>query len=147
QDLGDFAHARRKNGKNGEFMITVVCGLIGSGKSTWARQHFDIVTECEDHDKDRQIRETLRFDRSGKDVCHITCFPTMNEEWAFQDKKVRYLWINTDPSQSMKNVIARGRERDLIDLDRVERKNKELFQKLSASGFEEIEVFKTTERW
>lgn len=29
-------------------MIYVICGLIGSGKSTFAHEEFTVVLECED---------------------------------------------------------------------------------------------------
>lgn len=128
-------------------MITVICGLIGAGKSTYARAHYEYVTECEAISKERQILDTLKLDDAGKTVAHVTCYPTQEERDSFKNRNVHYVWINTDPAQAMLNICERGRERDLEDLPRLDAKNQELFTKLAQAGFEEIEVFKTTERW
>lgn len=129
-------------------MIVVVCGLIGAGKSTYARSHFEHVTECEGTTtKTEQIWQTLALDDAGETVAHVTCYPTSEESAAFARRDVQYLWISTDPAQAMANIYNRGRARDLADLEYIAAKNRELFTKLAASGFHEQEVFTTSERW
>jgi hypothetical protein len=129
-------------------MIYVVCGLIGAGKSTYVRSHFDYFTECENGTtKPEQIEQTMGFYYSGKDVAHVTCFPTAEELEAFKNLDVKYLWIDTDPDQAFENVKSRGRQRDVNHLEYVMEKNTGYYSKLSRSGFAEISVFQTNERW
>ena len=129
-------------------MIVVVCGLIGAGKSTYARAHFEHITDCEGATKKwDQICQTLAWDDMGETVAPVTCYPTSEESAAFAHRNVQYLWINTNPAQAMANIYNRGRERDLADLQYIAAKNRELFTKLAVSGFHEQEVFETSERW
>ena len=57
-------------------MITIICGLIGAGKSTFAAENFKNFTDADlEESKDSQIKKTLELYRKGIDVAHITCFP------------------------------------------------------------------------
>ena len=53
-------------------MIYFVCGLIGAGKTTWAKRHFQTLTDADEElSKTEQIRKTLKLSEHG-DVAHIT---------------------------------------------------------------------------
>ena len=128
-------------------MIYFVCGLIGSGKTTWAKQHFQTVTDAdEERSKTEQIRKTLTLSEHG-DVAHITCYPTEEERLVFPDAK--WIWIDTDPVRAMTNVMTRGRITDMVDLPHVRNKNEMLYVKLASCRhpIRRITVFSDNERW
>lgn len=116
-------------------MIYVVCGLIGAGKTTYARNNFEYVTDYDEiGSKEEQIYRTLQLHKEGKRVAHITCYPTRKELEALEKiQEIRFLWVDTDKNRSMDNVMARGRARDMDDLDRVWYKNQELWLKIMNS--------------
>lgn len=136
-------------------MLTVISGMIGAGKSTYAEKKYLYFT---DYDligsKTAQIEETLRLFDAGIDVAHITCFPTTEEMEAFEripPDQIQYLWINTDQEQCRKNVLARARLRDLAEMGHIREKNKEYLRKYFQSklNWQEINIFKQEqeERW
>ena len=91
-------------------MITIICGLIGAGKSTFAAENFKNFTDADlEESKDSQIKKTLELYRKGIDVAHITCFPTLKEECMFKGLKKKYIWINTPPDICKANIKKRGR--------------------------------------
>ena len=57
-------------------MIYVICGLIGSGKSTFVHEEFTVVLECEGRTKESQIAEAERMYECGRNFAYITCFLT-----------------------------------------------------------------------
>ncbi len=117
-------------------MIVLICGLIGAGKSTYAAQHYDHVTEFETYMcKDEQIKETLKLHEEGKTVAHITCFPTRAEQIAFYRYSPEMIWINTGMEQEMKNVIRRGRDRDMCRLREIEKTNCRYLKQIHHSPF------------
>lgn len=125
-------------------MIHVICGLIGAGKTTYAKSHYQYVTDFDELlSKERQIAETLRLHNEGKTVAHITCFPTRLEQMAFYKLQPKMIWIATSLEKSMSNVEARGRDRDMIDLSRVMKSNMELLKSKTHSYYKwnEIDVF------
>ena len=132
-------------------MITIICGLIGSGKSTYAAEHFDFVTESENGlTKPMQVAMTERYNEQEHDVAHVTCYPTIEELKMICDyPDTKLIWIDTSPAQCHKNVIERGRKRDVEDMNYVDRENKELYTKLVSSQFrfKKVHLFDDGERW
>ena len=125
-------------------MIHVICGLIGAGKSTYAKSHYEYVTEFEDtRSKDKQIAETIRLHKEGKTVAHITCYPTRMEQISFYQYEPKMIWIDTDYMQAMTNILNRGRQRDIAEYSRIERDNLDLFNKRGHGPFnwEFVNVF------
>ena len=133
-------------------MIFIVCGLIGSGKSTYAAEHYKNVTECETGTKEEQIAATIRLYKSGADVAHVTTYPSPEELVMAADvdaSAVEWIWIDTAPDQCRKNIINRNRPRDMQDLGFVMEKNKSLWKRFTESQlpFRHVTIFKTSERW
>lgn len=110
-------------------MIHIICGLIGAGKTTYAKSHYQYVTDFDELlSKEKQIAETLRLHNEGKTVAHITCFPTRLEQMAFYKQEPKMIWISTSLEQSMENVEARGRTRDMVNLQNVLEANMQLLK-------------------
>lgn len=134
-------------------MIYIICGLIGAGKTTYAREHFDHVTDYDEiGSKEKQIEETRRLYEEGEDVAHITCYPTPEEQDFLRTvpaEDVAYLWIATTPAQARKNILKRNRPRDMADIERVIRKNEQISYTAGRSRlpFEDIDIFGSGERW
>lgn len=131
-------------------MIYVVCGLIGAGKSTYAKKICENVTECEDITKAEQIKETEKLATSGKDVAHVTTYPTSWELDFFEtQKQVKYIWVNTTEEQCYRNILRRGRLRDIANIGETVKKNREIERRAQRSklDFQMIDVFDSGERW
>ena len=130
-------------------MIYVICGLIGSGKSTFAHEEFTVVLECEGRTKESQIAEAERMYECGRNFAYITCFPTKAEMEFFEGKRVKYLWIDTTAEQSRKNIMKRKRIRDLINLrEALEKNEKIMWKKIRANiPFVNISLFENGEKW
>mgnify|MGYP000905335980 CR=1 FL=1 len=131
-------------------MIVMVCGLIGSGKSTWAERQKGIVSDFDIiGDKRNQILFTLSKHKQGEIVYHITYYPTFDEQIAFDGEDKKYIWINTTMNQCWKNIIARGRRRDIVDIsDTLDCNESILLKYLNGNiPFEVIDVFESSERW
>lgn len=127
-------------------MIYAICGLIGAGKTTYARDHFLYVTDLdyiESGLKSDQIKLTRRLSKGNGDVAHITCYPIPKERSFLDGNNAHYIWINTSPDQALKNIMKRARPRDLSNLDRVIQKNEQLLQQFRDSriDFEIVNVF------
>jgi len=138
-------------------MIYVVCGLIGAGKSTYSSQHFQMVSDTDEKVsrkelKTEQILNTKRIHDAGRDVAHITCYPT-KEELAFFDtvppEKISWIWIDTSEAQARKNILQRNRARDVKNLPETLAKNHELAMRFWQSDipFKVVTVFDDGERW
>lgn len=132
-------------------MLTVICGLIGSGKTTYARDNFENVLDLDEiGTKDEQIARAREAVDRGEEAAYITCCPTRAEK-AFFDSldEIHYVLVDTEPRQCLRNVIGRGRKRDLDDIGAIKAKNESYMAKLCASKipFEHIEVFESNEKW
>lgn len=132
-------------------IIHVVCGMIGSGKTTYANQNYKIVSDNDDiKDKDLQLLYTLTYHHDNNDVAHITCYPTETEKSAFENiNDIEYIWINTSKYQFKRNIINRNRERDIKNINNVLTKNEILSNKYLASDimFKVIDIFESNEKW
>ena len=109
--------------------VVFLCGLIGSGKTTYAKTHYKNFTDL-DHmppfsRKLDQINWTRRLLAINSEVCHITCYPTLEELRALRPFEQKFIWINTSFEQAQKNIVMRNRPRDMADLARVFKANAE----------------------
>jgi len=134
-------------------VIHVICGLMGSGKSTYARKHYKYIVEFEDFGrKDKQLQKAKALHDKGKKVAYITCYPTTTEMEYFKslpDSSVRWLLIDTDLKQCRRNIIRRGRKSDVDVLKTRFEKNHKLLSLIARTSisFERIRVFETEEKW
>ena len=135
--------------------ISIICGLIGAGKSTYAARHFENVTDLDmmpGWTKSDQIRKTMALYDSDKTVAHITCFPTIEEVVMIKnlpEQDIFYVWVDTPPGQCRKNILQRGRLSDVQNIQNVLRRNDYLYDKLISSKypFRRVSIFEDTERW
>ncbi len=131
-------------------MIVCVCGMIGAGKSEYARSTGKTVSDSDViGSKKKQLEFTLKNHVKEEEIYHITCYPTQEELEEFARQDVKYVWINTVITQCRINILTRGRQRDIEDIQEVLRKNKVIQQQYINSDirFEVVDVFKTNERW
>lgn len=125
--------------------VIFVCGLIGAGKTTWAKKRGTFVTDLDDFPegstKRDQIRLTKRLLKKG-DVFHICCYPSSKELKAFESDPKEYIWIATTKHQAKTNILIRNRARDLENLGSVFAANKKYWKKLQNSdlGFQKVKV-------
>lgn len=121
-------------------MINILCGLIGGGKTTYAKTNFKYFTDLDFmpaySTKIDQIALTKKLEQTFDRVCHITCYPTDEELQAFKKHKVKYYWIDTDPNQAKTNILIRSRDRDLANLTNVIKANQEYQQKFLKSDID-----------
>lgn len=119
--------------------VVLVCGLIGSGKTTFANKFFDMVT---DYDvigsKVEQIKQTLDAYQKGNRVAHITTFPSDYEQQELLNKidpcDLDCYWIDKDERESFNNIINRKRARDMQRLEDIKIENKKIMGKKLTNG-------------
>ncbi|UNT97144.1 hypothetical protein [Allobaculum mucilyticum] len=125
--------------------VIFVCGLIGAGKTTWAKKKGRRVTDMDDlpdgSRKKDQIKQTKRLLKKG-DVFHITCYPTREELRAFKDVEKDFVLIDTSKHQAKTNILIRGRDRDLENIGSVFQANKEYWRRFKTSDlpFRKVKV-------
>lgn len=128
------------------YEVVFVCGLIGSGKTTYVMKNQAIFTDLDLMNdlarKIDQINYTKSLLKKYKKVYHITTYPTEEELEAFKKYKNTFLWIDTDEEQCKTNILIRNRKRDIENLNRVYEANKNLMQKFKESRlpFQTIKV-------
>ncbi|CAI3341958.1 hypothetical protein CIRMBP1204_00978 [Enterococcus cecorum] len=128
------------------YEVVFVCGLIGSGKTTYVMKNQAIFTDLDLMNdlarKIDQINYTKSLLKKYKKVYHITTYPTEEELEAFKKYKNTFLWIDTDGEQCKTNILIRNRKRDIENLNRVYEANKNLMQKFKESRlqFQTIKV-------
>lgn len=129
--------------------VIILCGLIGSGKTTYAQKNYKAYTDLDEMvgyvTKNDQIKLTMKLLKDNDTVCHITTIPTQDEIEAFKELNHEYLWIDTSLNQCTTNILIRNRERDMSNLTSVIKANEDLMQdrKTSLLKFKNINVFKT----
>ena len=135
-------------------MIHVICGMMGAGKSTYARKRgYDHVLELEDFGrKDKQIRRARELNKRGEILAYITCYPTPAEMTFFNslpDAEVRWLLIDTDYKRCEQNIRSRRRGTDADVIKTKFEKNKRILSQIAQSSiqFEKIKIFVSEERW
>lgn len=136
--------------ERGDDMIVIVCGMIGAGKSTWSEKQNGIVSDFDEiGSKEKQIEFTIKNHVAGKTVYHVTCYPTRDEEPLIFEYGAKCIWINTTMNKCRKNILTRGRKRDLVDISVTLDKNDAIMSRYlnSDMDFEIIDVFKSNEKW
>ena len=124
--------------------VVFLCGLIGSGKTTYAKSRFRYFTDLDYMPqfsrKLDQINWTHKLLRISDEVCHITCYPTLEELTAFRLFEKKLLWMNTSVNQAKTNILVRNRQRDMANIFNVFQSNAELQIKYQnhSSAFELI---------
>ena len=124
-------------------MIYVICGLIGAGKTTFARTNFGIVTDYDDiGSKEIQLAISRRLLKDGKTFAHITCYPTPKERAFFKahSDQVKYVWIDTDLETAKDRIWSRHRERDMENWRQVLKRNKEYVEQLRRTSIDFIKL-------
>lgn len=113
--------------------VVFLCGLIGSGKTTYAIKKFKNFTDLDYMNpyarKIDQIRWTLRLLERNNEVCHITTYPTEEELRAFNKFDRKFLLMNTSVNQANTNILIRNRPRDMANVSRVFKANVDLMLK------------------
>lgn len=135
-----------------EKLVVFLCGLIGSGKTTYALSHFRNFTDLDYMNnyarKQDQINWTKRLLEKNAEVCHITTYPSTKEIEAFADVRQEFVLIDTDINQCKTNILIRNRMRDMQNITNVFKANiryKELFQ-ASDLPFTKINLFIKSEK-
>lgn len=114
--------------------LIILCGLIGAGKTTYARSNYKWVSDLDYMPpfsrKQDQIRFTFWLLKTKGEACHITCFPTNEELVAFRKENKEFVLINTGLRQCEANILKRRRKRDFLDLSQIFLANRELIRRI-----------------
>lgn len=131
--------------------LYILCGLIGSGKTTFALSNFDYFTDLDYMNKwarkQDQINWTKKLLKKNLKVCHITTVPSEEEIEELKIYNPKFILIDTSINQCKKNILIRNRERDMQNLHSVFNANLEIEKKLiefskKINSIEKIKVFR-----
>lgn len=119
--------------------LYIVCGLIGSGKTTYASKLCQNVV---DYDyigsKIQQVNLALSLLKQGESVAYVTCLPTKYETThllsSVDASCTTFIWMNTSEEDCQQNILNRGRERDLNNLNKVFAANRALIERKDTLG-------------
>lgn len=123
-------------------MIICLCGLIGSGKTTYACEHMDDNDEIIDFDKikkqfkveenkiAKQITLDLLKDAVEDDAItwFVTTIPDLQEQALLNKTEVKYLWLYNEIPKTIENIQRRNRYSDIQNLDKIYIKNVKLLK-------------------
>lgn len=130
-----------------ENTVVFVCGPIGSGKTTYANKNYNHVTDLDFmpkySSKADQINLSLKLLKKFKSVCHITCFPSEEELSAFLKYNNEFILLDTSLNQCKTNILIRGRDRDLKNINNVFKANENYICKYRESdiNWKKVKVF------
>lgn len=120
--------------------VIFLCGLIGSGKTTYAISNFRNFTDLDYINgfakKTDQINWTKRLLKINDEACHITTYPTKEELNSFEGINKRFLLVDTSTNQCKTNILIRGRKRDMDNIVNVFKANEEYSKKIKSSSIE-----------
>lgn len=128
--------------------IIFLCGLIGSGKTTYALKNFKNFTDLDKmpkySSKKDQIVWTKKLLEKHERVCHITCYPTEEEIHNLKDFNLKFILLDTDIKQAKTNILIRNRKRDMDNINNVLKANEDYFKKYKNFKYpwEKVSVFK-----
>ncbi|MBQ9659178.1 MAG: hypothetical protein IJV31_10545 [Clostridia bacterium] len=145
-------------------MVKIICGMIGSGKTTYALNNkkrddilldWDLLVDALKTDNPVWIKEVQDlllkfFSQKGFDVWYITTKLGSNElELLEQIKDVEYIWINTDKNQCIENIRTRNRNDEAKHIEQLRRSNERIYNDYYTSKikYKIVNVFDNNERW
>ena len=146
-------------------MIKIICGMLGSGKTTFAKENkkprdilldWDLLREAfqtDDFVYIKQIQDYLLqfYNDKGYDVWYITTYLGSNEKEMLKNiKDVEYFWINTTRTQCLENIKKRNRSEEtkhLENIKNVNRRIQEQYTNENEINYTVINVFNDNERW
>lgn len=147
-------------------MVKIICGLIGSGKTTYALNNkkeddilldWDMLTEALRTDNPvwvKQVQDILLkfFYEKGFNIWYITTNIGSNElELLKRMKEVEYIWINTTKQQCLENIKLRNRNNEIKYIKNLKKRNEEIYNNyyvnLQKIKYRIIDVFNSNERW
>lgn len=147
-------------------MVKVICGLIGSGKTTYAINNkkendilldWDMLTEALKTENPvwvKQIQDMLLkfFYEKGFDVWYITTKLGSSELALLKQMiNVEYIWINTTKQQCLKNIERRNRNNEAEHIEKFKKINEDLYNNYYINSqelkYKVVDVFNSNERW
>lgn len=145
-------------------MVKVICGLMGSGKTTYALNSkkendilldWDLLVDALKTDNPVWVKEVQDmllkfFSRKGYDIWYITTKLGSNEiEILEQIKDVEYIWVNTDRKQCIENIKKRNRNKEAEHIQPLIKINERIYNDYYKSKikYKVINVFDNNERW
>lgn len=146
-----------------EKMLKIVCGLSGSGKTTYVLNNkkendvildLDYLKDCFKYNsnililKELQINLVSYFSSKNIDIWYITCFPSIEEQECFFDD-AEYIWINTSYEKSIENIRKRDVKKGISAQEQLIKFNEKILKKYQYSNinFEIVDIFESDERW
>ena len=155
---------KEKETIDGGKMVKVICGLIGSGKTTYALNNkkendilldWDLLAEAFKSDNPFCIKEVQDlllkyFVKKGFDIWYVTTKLGSNElELLEQINDVEYIWINTNKNQCIENIKARNRNDEVKHIEQLRKNNERIYKDYYTSKikYKIINVFDNNERW
>ena len=147
-------------------MVKVICGLIGSGKTTYAINNkkendvlldWDILVEAFKTNNPVWVKEVQDmlleyFNKKGYDIWYITTkLGSKDLELLKQIKDVYYIWINTTKQQCLENIKRRNRNDEAQHIEELKRVNEKIYKNYYINSnninYKIIDVFSSNERW
>lgn len=147
-------------------MVKVICGLIGSGKTTYALENkkdndilldWDLLTESLKTNNPvwiKKVQDILLkfFYEKGFNIWYITTKLGSNELTLLkQMTDVEYIWINTTKQQCLENIKKRNRNDEVEHIKNLKTRNEEIYNNYYINSqelkYKVVDVFKSNERW
>ena len=146
-------------------MIKVICGMIGSGKTTYAIQNkkaddilldWDTLVEAFKTDNPIWVKgaqDTLLeyFSTKNHNIWYITTILGSNElELLNKVKDVEYIWINTTKQQCVENIKKRNRNDEGSIINKLIKANEKIYNNYynnKVIDYNVVEVFERGEQW
>lgn len=157
---------KKEETNNGGKMVKVICGLIGSGKTTYALENkkdndilldWDLLTESLKTNNPvwiKKVQDILLkfFYEKGFNIWYITTKLGSNELTLLkQMTDVEYIWINTTKQQCLENIKKRNRNDEVEHIENLKRRNEEIYNNYYINSqelkYKVVDVFKSNERW